>query len=257
MSVGEVKRVSVSALQSTGATPEPRQVSAKPSSPQPSTDSVDIRPEIFSQRSRLKLNASIEATNVAAAALDDITRLVGGIEGILEQASSPELSEARKGKLNEEANQLRSEIIKAAERSTSDGVRPLSGDKIRIEVEETLGRALEVILPDTARGAFGIRDIRLDTKELIIDTAISIQKARESIESLRKELRSGVAAIEQTFTTVEVARENREAASASIRDVNEALKVAFETNEGIKDYPEEALASVGQLQVDAAAKLTL
>jgi flagellin-like hook-associated protein FlgL len=257
MSVVEVKRVSASALQNTASPVEPRASSPLSSSDPSTVDSIDVRPAIFSQRSRLRLNASIEATNVAASALDDITRLVAGIEGILEQASSPDLSTARREKLSDEANDLRNEIANAAARSTSDGVRPLSGDKIRIEVEETLGRALEVILPDDARTAFGIHDIRLDTKELIINTATSIQKARESIETLRKELRSGVAAIEQTFATVEVARENREAASVSIRDVNEALRIAFETNEGIKDSPEEALGSVSQLQVEAAAKLAL
>lgn len=252
MSVSDVKRGSISELTAVGVREvrAPSKTAAGPSDQ--SDDTVSTRPALFSQRSRLKLNSAIEATNVATQAVDDIGRFINGIEGIVEQAGSENLPPQRKEILEREAGELRNEILKAAQRSTGDGVRPLSGDKIRIEVEETLGKALEVILPDTAKDAFGLNDIQLGTKELIVRTVTSIEKARESIEALRSKLSEGQNAIERTVAAIEVARENLEASSVSIRDVNEALKVAHDTREGIRGAPGEAIGSIATLSDQAA-----
>ena len=197
---------------------------------------------------RVNINKAIEATNLALNATDEIGRIVGSIEGIVEQAQDPGLSSDRLAILEKEAEGLRKEIGRAAQSTTSSGVKPLAGDPIRVEVERTLGKALEIILPDVAAGSLGLNTIRLSPKDVIINTITSIEHARKGIEDLRAHLANGVGTLKDTVTALEVARENGEASQTSLRDVEDALHLAVDTRKGIRGDPKGALDSVGNFR---------
>lgn len=200
---------------------------------------------------RSKLNEVINVKNVANDATNQISRLVKSIDGIVEQVKTSELPEQRKNILELEANQLVDEIKKTANAPASNGIRPLTGEKIRLEVEERIGKTLEIILPDDAKNAFGIGNISFSTKDSIISTIASVEEALQSINKLREAVEISGKDIENTATSIDVALQNSESAATSIRDLDEALKVASETRTGIGNDPSTALNSVGELDSKA------
>jgi hypothetical protein len=220
-----------------------------------SLSSKEVRPSLVQHQLRTRLNKAIEAANVATGAMENISRFVGAIEGILEQVVEDEVSPARVAKLEGEAKALRDEILKAAQAKTSDGLQPLAGDPIRIELEQTLGKALEVILPDDAKAAFGIGHIDFSAKDLILDIVAKVQSAKQGIESLKNQLDGGTASIRSTVAALEVAFENAEASRSSVRGVDDAVNLARDTKLEIHEDPSAALESVGEISNGSAEGL--
>jgi len=216
------------------------------------TDAVSIsqvegRPTQQQQQVRQKLNRAIEAANVATGAVADLHNILGGIEGILEQVSAPNVPAPRVAILEREAKGLRDELAKTAQAATSDGVKPLAGDSIRVELEETLGKALEIVLPDDAQHAFGINNINFSKRDLILDTVAKVEEARRGVAKLRERLEQGVGTLHTTIAALDIANENAEAAQTSVRDVDQAVKLARNTRSDIRQDPSGALNSLGDI----------
>ncbi len=200
---------------------------------------------------RAKTNDAISVVNLANEATSEIEKLVESIGGIVEQASHPDISDSRRKVLESEANQLVDEIRKKANTKSESGVRPLAGDKFSLEAEEKFAKTLEIILPDTAKDAFGIGSIDFSPKDAIIQTRNVIARARQQIEQLKSSVKNTQGQVKQVVNALEVALQNSEAAETSIRDVDEALRVAGDTKIGIARNPGGALSSVGNLQKKA------
>lgn len=201
------------------------------------------------QSSRSKANDVISAINVADEAAKEIDSLVKSISGIAQQASE-DIPEPRREILESEARELVSEIRKASER-TSGGLRPLAGDEIILEVEQELGRTLEVILPDTASEGLGLGEISFTPKDGIINVVKSVAVARERLDELKEAISSAKSNIQSTIDELDVATQNVEASTASVRDVDQALTLASSTRLGISLNPTDALDSFGNLTQSA------
>ncbi|MCO6430562.1 MAG: hypothetical protein J5J00_06845 [Deltaproteobacteria bacterium] len=220
------------------------------------TDRVDTRSRSTAKSEiRARINEVINVTNVAADATTQISNLVKSIDGIVEQAKEDNITPQRRAVLEKEANELVDEIKKAAQSSASNGIRPLTGEKIRLEVEERIGRTLEIMLPDEAKDAFGLGNFTFSTKETIISTIANVKEAERSILKLREAVQEASRSVSETASSVEVALQNLEASEATIRDVDAAIKLAGETKIGIGQDPESALESVGQLDSSALGLL--
>lgn len=205
------------------------------------------RTTVAQQKALLKVNDAIEAANIASGAVTDIERLFNGIQGIAEQITKGDYNPQRVSVLEKEAQNLRDEIIKAADRSTSSGVKPLAGDTIRVEVEQTIGKALEIIFPDDARDAFGLGDIKFSPKEVIINTITSIERARQGIDELRHKFEEGEGTLKSAVLAIDIAAQNDYASRNNVRDVDAAVTLAYDTKGDIKGNPSEALHSVGDI----------
>jgi flagellin-like hook-associated protein FlgL len=204
---------------------------------------------------RKKANRAITALNIAATATDEIQKLVESIGGIIDQAKTSDLAASRRDVLQKEANQLVDEIKTRALKTESDGVRPLLGDTVRFEVEERYGDALEIILPDTAKNAFGIGQVSLSMKDSIIDTITRVEQAKKQFEELRTAVDKASSSLKQSVDTFEVAIQNGEASQTSIRSLDQALALATSTHNGIGKSPKEAFGSISKLDLSAAALL--
>lgn len=243
--------------QSTGDSKVGRQISgralAAPSAGAvPTADRVDVtaprRPAVPARTEvNSRANELINTANIAAEAAGEIEKLVKSIDGIVEQVSSKEIPDVRKSILETEANDLVAEIKRRAGTSAPGGVKPLAGDKIRLEVEEKLGKTLEFLLPADAKEAFGLGRIKFTTKDAILDTVASVQAARERVKELRGAVDSTLETIRSAVTELDVANQNSEAAESSLRDVDEALKLAGRMRQGISSNPASALGSFGNL----------
>jgi flagellin-like hook-associated protein FlgL len=204
---------------------------------------------------RGKANQAIDAINVAAEAASEIEKLVKGIDGIVGQAQellksdskNPQESQSETHRvplLEQEANQLLGEIKKLARSQAPNGVRPLAGDKIRLDIEEKVGKALEVILPNEASDAFGIDSLSLSSIDAIVNARANVEEARDRIQKIRDSITSTHKEVSSIVGQLEVAFQNSESARASIRDVDEALKVVSETSRKISGNPDGALKAI-------------
>lgn len=200
---------------------------------------------------RVKANQIVSVINLAADATDEIRGLVRSIGGILEQAKGDGVSDQRRSILEKEANELVDEIKKTAQSTEAGGIKPLAGDKIRLEIEEKLGKTLEIILPEDATEAFGLGKIRLSTKDTIINTIAHVANAEARLDELRKAVDKGAGDVRSAVTQLEVAHQNNEASQVSLRDVDEALKLATDTGAVIGSDPARALGSVGHFRANA------
>ena len=196
---------------------------------------------------RSKINQVISAVNLASEATSEIARLVKSIGGIVEQVEDGKLSEPRAKILEKEANELVKEIRKQASSKTSEGLKPLAGDPIRLEVEEKLGKSLDLILPDSAKDAFGLSNITLSKKEAIIQTRVKVEEAEAGVEKLKKAVDETKSRVTKSVTEFDVAIQNKEASQVSVRDLDQALTLASRTSISISVNPEGALSSVGKL----------
>lgn len=212
---------------------------------------VEARRPAVSASVRSRTNEAITVVNLANEATAEIEKLVESISGIVDQASSPQISDTRRKVLEQEANQLVAEIRKKAQTKSENGVRPLAGDKFALEVEEKFAKTLEIILPDHAKDAFGIGAINFSPKDAIIQTRNAIARARQQIEKLKESVKETRGQVKEAVNALEVALQNSEAAATSIRDVDEALRLAGDTKLGISRNPGGALKSVGNLQKKA------
>lgn len=213
--------------------------------------SVSRREQSPSSDVRARANAAISVINLAEEATSEIEKLVSSISGIVEQADSPKISEQRRGVLEQEANQLVDEIRRRAQSADPEGKKPLAGDKVSVEFEKNFAKTLEIVLPDSAKEAFGIGEIRFSRKDAIVQTRNVIAQARERLEQLKGAVQESKESVRSSVSEIEVALANNEAAGASIRDVDAALELASNTRVGIGRNPQVAMSSVGNLQKNA------
>lgn len=233
-------------------------LSATPASAQPAEEvEIQITDSTQFQTSdvRGRANQVINLVNVATTATDDIQKLVESIGGIVEQAQAPDLSDSRMAILEKEANQLVDEIRAKAQTTESGGIKPLLGDSVRFEVEERFGDALEIILPDTARNAFGLGQISLSLKDTIIDTITRVEQAKQQFEELRSSVDKAGVSVRRVVDTFEVALQNSEASKISIRSLDQALSLATNAHQQIGKNPDQALGSFAGLERNSAVLL--
>lgn len=195
---------------------------------------------------RNEFNDIIGAINLATQATEEISDLGQSISGIVQQVAVNEDPRQRK-LLEAEAQQLVSKIKDIAKVSTQQGVKPLAGDSIRLEIEENLGKTLDLILPDDAKEAFGIGVVDFSTKDSILATIASVTQAKQRIENLRNALKTTRVEVSKSLDNTEVALQNSEASRTSVRDVDSALSLATETHAEITTNPKGAIDSVGSL----------
>ncbi|RIL09581.1 MAG: hypothetical protein DCC75_06185 [Proteobacteria bacterium] len=209
------------------------------------------KPQRGSEEARAKLNRVVNIANVAGDATKVIGSFVDAIRGLVEQVDNSENSPERREALEKEANQLIEAIKRTAHESSYDGVKPLAGDTIRLEIEQKIGRVLDVILPDDAKDAFGLTGVVFSRKDAIIETSTSIARARkridelgDSIDKLSQQLRDLAKTIDEDF-------ESGPALPDKVRNVEGAVDLAQETKASIANEPKRALSSLGSIERDA------
>lgn len=193
------------------------------------------------------LNTAIGVANVAANAVDEIDRYVRGIIGIVEQVDDGNVPGNRIGILENEANQLVEAVKETIKVQTPNGIHPLEGEAYTAAVEESLGKTLEVILPDLSRDALGLGEVKLTTRDFILNTRAAVLRSQEQIQSLREALNETTKKLTQIAAEVDIAAQNIESSNATIREVESALSMAGKTGTNINENPNEALGSVGKL----------
>lgn len=257
----EVKDVAKIAVSSQGATTQ-KQVSgrtlATPGVSVPQQDAVAMETQ---QRSagrsdvRARFNDLVNVVNIASDTTTDLEKIVKSLGGIVEQVQGGNLSQGRTTTLEAEANGLVEEIRKKAEGASYNGTKPLAGDRVRLEVEEKLGKSLELALPADARNGLGIGKLAFSNPESINNSIASVEAAQAKLKEIRSAVDSTLQTIKGSASLIEVASQNTEASQVSVRDVDDALSLAGKTSSGITKNPDAALASFSKLSTKALTLL--
>ena len=174
------------------------------------------------------MNAVIAVVNVASQATDAIQKIVTSISGIVQQVSQDNTPDNRKEALQNEANSLVEGLKKAVNSAAPDGTKPLAGDSVRFKIEERIGKALDVLLPDHSKDAFGIGTINFSTKESIIQTQTSVATAQKQIEELRQAVVKTTQDVKARVDEIDVASQNQEASQSSVRDLDLAIQLSID-----------------------------
>ena len=216
----------------------------------PARLAADVSTQSIPQRARplrARFNELVGAINVANEATSQIEKLVKSLGGIVEQVSGRDIPDKRLRVLEDEANQLVDEIRKAAQTSAPNGQRPLAGDPIRLEAEEQIGKALDVILPDDASNSFNLGKIKFSTKEAIINTRANLAVAEARARALREAVTQSGDYVKSAADAIDVASQNSEASESNVRDITAAAELVLNTRRQINERPETAVAAAGVL----------
>lgn len=223
------------------------------------TDSVNIGQKSLKRldntSTRKIANSSIDAVNFVSSQVSGIADFVKGLSGIVAQASDESLSNDRRKALEREANQLVEAIKLRANTPAPTGELPLAGDEIKFDLEDKIGKTLEVMLPEDASKAFGIGVVQFTTKDTIIKTRNIVADAKTKLANLQQAVSSVRDEVTRTIAELEVAMQNGEATRSSIRDVEGALEISDDIRKSVKLNPKLARDAVGSLHEENAMEL--
>lgn len=207
---------------------------------------LTARPDEASDR-LAATNEVIGIINFATQVTEEIDGLVRHVAGLTTQVSTDVVPEHRRSVLEHEAREA---IAALRDRSFSAPQTPVGGsldEAVRAELEQTLGRTLDFLLPETVATAFDLGKVDFSTKEAILRTQTTIEVARQRIEQLKSGLAGSRDVVQRALASEEIAVENRRAAGSSVRDLNHAMDLAGAAWSGIRGDPEGALSSIGIL----------
>lgn len=201
---------------------------------------------------RKNLNEAIASINVASDATGSIAKYLTSIDGFIEQAQSSDASPQRKQALESEANQLVDEIKRTAREVSTVANAPIPDDQVRKDIEEKLGRTLDVLLPEDRGSDSGLGPVSFSRKDSIIQTITNVARARERIEDMRQSIRETSETLKSAVLNYEIAQQNGESALASVRDVDFAVKLASQARSSIFNDPGAALDAIGTVSPNVA-----
>lgn len=192
---------------------------------------------------RLKNNAVIGTVNYVVESTNQIGKVLKSVSGLVEQAET--LPESVAKKLEEEGAELIKEIERIARSPLPDGSAIYSKDKIRYEIEKSIGQALDIIFPSDAADGFGLHKLELSKKESIILTRSAVAKAQAQYESLRENVTRAADKVKALTTASEEAAKTKNPRPA-VRVVDEAQRLTSDTTVAIGENPKRAIESFGE-----------
>lgn len=201
------------------------------------------------------LNSTIGASNLATETLEKIGGILEDIQEIAADAAQPSVSDDSVQVLQETARSLRDEIVKSVSRDPLRGTNPVLDDSIRLELERTLGKTLEMILPTQSSDAFGFDAVSLSPKDLILNTVAKVEAARKGIEELRSKLSANFGVMSTQVAELGRGAQRPSLQGEKLRDINEVSIKTQETSDDILAQPELALGVLGDIQRRAPSLL--
>lgn len=190
-----------------------------------------------------KLNQTISTLNVAVEGTNQIEKLFGSIEGLVEQSETATPEQLKL--LEAEGSNLVDAISGVALKKAENGKQPLAGDAIELQVERSLNKALSIILPDDAKHAFGLSGISFTPAENIMATRQAVARAKAQFAALQSHLDKAVESVKGSVSTIDVTLQNVEASRTSVRALQNAIELTSTTSDEIAKDPETALESIG------------
>lgn len=188
-------------------------------------------------------NSEATISNITNQA-DSLKSYVKSLGGIINQGLK-EASPVRQFALQKEANQVFTAIQEKL--TVVKKPQPVSSDPVRSEVEAKIGRALDILFPDSDKDQ-AATEISFSNKDLIISVQTRILKASQYLDSLESESSPLPEEISDVKDRAETAQVNAESAQSSVRDVESAFDLVKNTGNLIGTEPQKALSAIGDIR---------
>ncbi|RMG43577.1 MAG: flagellin FliC [Acidobacteria bacterium] len=207
-------------------------------------------------------NDGISIINVADSALEEISNLLQRAMTLAEQASSDTSgadSSSSKSAINDEYNQILSEIDRIAATVEFNGLKLLSGSGTTIDVQIGVGSStddrLTIVTSAITAAGLGLTSDALLTKSDARLELVEIQSAIDTVSSDRGDLGAAFNRLEHTISVITVQAENLSAAESQIRDANVAAEVVNMAK--FQVLTQTGLAALAQANSSAQSVLAL
>jgi flagellin len=183
----------------------------------------------YEQASRNALDG-ISLLQVAEGALNEVSGILVRMKELSIQSANGTLGTSERGTVNQEAQDLVSEINRVAAVTSFNGTLLLDGSaptvNFQVGAGSTSNDVISVTGVDATATGLGVSGVDLSTAAGALAANTAIQAAIDSLSSLRGGFGTAQNRLESTIRSISVAIENTSAAESRIRDVDVASETA-------------------------------
>ena len=191
----------------------------------------------------------ISLVQTAEGALSETTNILQRIRELAVQAANGTQSTENRQALDSEVKQLLAQIDDIALDTDFNGIRVLSSNQtITLQTGAKVSQTLNVSVQGAKTGDLGISKVSISATLLAVSTISTIDRALQSVSSLRADLGAFQNRLEFTISTLAIQEENAAAAESAIRDADIAKEtISFTRNQILVSAGTSVLAQANVL----------
>ena len=190
----------------------------------------------------------ISMVQTAEGALNEVHEMLQRMSELAVQASTGSLQDEDRGYIDQEVQQLISEIDRTADDTTFNEISLLSSTKnVNIHVGTEAGNTISISLKAMKAQSIGVNSVSVSTSAVAKSALATIKAGIKSVSSLRADLGAVQNRLEHTVKNLDNVVENTQASEASIRDTDMATEmVKYSNNQILAQAGQAMLAQANQ-----------
>ncbi len=176
----------------------------------------------------------ISLVQTAEGALSETTNILQRVRELAVQASNGTQSTQNRAALNTEVQQLLAQIDDIALDTQFNGLAVLSSSQtVTLQSGANPSQTLNVVVQGAKTGDLGISTVAISSTQLAVSAISTIDKALQSVSTLRSNLGAYQNRLEFTINTLSIQEENAAASESMIRDADIARETIMFTKNQI------------------------
>ena len=216
--------------------------------------SEEMRTQIRGMRvaSRNSLDG-VSLVQVADGALGNVTDMLQRIRDLAVQAANGTYTDAQRGNLDTEVQQLMNEIGKTGTDTEFNNIKILAGSvataasAVTLQVGANAAQSIAFTIATVSATQLGIAGLAITTAAAAATAIVSIDAAIATITTARANLGAIQNRLEQTISRLGLTSENLQASESRIRDADMALEmITFTKNQILQQSGTAMLAQANQ-----------
>jgi len=177
-----------------------------------------VRGAVVAQRNA---QDGVSLVQTAEGSLSETTAILQRMRELAVQSANGTMSTKNRTALNNEVTQLLAQIDDIAQDTEFNGLRVLSSKQtITLQSGAQAGQTLAIALTGALGRDLGVSTVRVSTMAAAVSALSTLDKAIQSVSSLRATLGAYQNRLEFTINTLAIQEENSTAAESAIRDAD-------------------------------------
>ena len=205
-------------------------------------------------QARRNANTGLGVSNIADGALTEASQLLNRASEIATQAASGTTSDAGRQALNDEFQEIVSQLDGLGANTTFDG-QSVFGSDYNIKTGEGASQAVNLSVDALSSGDLGLGGLDLTSASNASDALGALSGAVESVSASRGRIGAVQQRLTSTIDSISVASENIQAAESQIRDADIANEVVNLTK--LQILSKTGTSSVAQSNLQAQNVLSI
>ncbi len=191
----------------------------------------------------------VSLVQTAEGSLSETTNILQRVRELAVQASNGTQSDTNRKALNQEVQQLLSQIDDIALDTEFNGIKVLSASQtVTLQAGAYTSQTLNVAVTGAKTNDLKVSTVAVSSMQLAVSAISTIDMAIQSVNSLRADLGSYQNRLEFTINTLAIQEENAAAAESAIRDANIASEtIDFTRNQILVSAGTSVLAQANVL----------